>query len=1202
MNVFAIILAAALWTDVTVDVYPDADTVLVDERECVSYAPDGTSETTDEMWTKILTEKGRREESTITMSYSQRYEEARIVHVGAIDADGVEREIDVSKTTSEATDNSSMSVNIYDPLDREIVCTVPGLKIGEILHVKQFRKSFQARCEREWSDISVMEWSCPILRASYEVIAPKELPLKRVAIRHPLGNVVSNTTVRADGSTVHSFVVTNSPQAFAEPDMPPLYTQLQHLRVSTAADWPEISRWYWDLCQSHFAKTTPAMTNKVEELGRDLRRIFKFVSQDIRYMGLTMEDKSPGYAPHDVDLTFNNRAGVCRDKAALLVAMLRIAGFQAFPVLIHAGAKLDPEVPQPFFNHAIAVVDHGNFNYELMDPTDESTKDLLPAYLSDKSYLVARPEGDSLRITPVSSPELNAVVIDSNCSLRKNGSLFVTSRISFGGINDGAYRGYFAREKPENRVKFFERVLNRVSPGAEIVACEVLPRDMHDTTVPVTATLSVCCPEALMEGSSRSELSLPFLSRVLGVANFVLAGNTSLERRRFPLVTSSTAQTRERIAVELGQLGRPLELPRSDRGKLAGYDYRRDFVVSNGQLIANRVLSVGAVEFSPSDYLQLREEIKRAEAAERKRPVFELDRLAEADVHWITQSSETVILSDHAWVVTNSSVKQVLTYDGKKKSAELKLPFNPAVGKVELISAIVSNLDGRVSAVSAKDMNIMDCSWAAEAPRYPASKLLVVTLPSVEIGSVISCTAVTTITNAPVSFYSAYEFDSHEPIDRKLVRVNGWSREVISPARLPTEPHQPSALLWRDQVVVSSNDWNAVAANLCVACDVGEIEPADDRNDLLSIRNWMAKFVKINGPSLYEVPLAAQLTAPKTVMAERYATRLDYIRTMCAMLRGAGYDADLVFVASDADEPECVRRRLISDKPNARAFSLALCRVRVREGGFFGLGGEETVYFLGTESQYAPLGPSTYDGADYFDPNTCSFSRVTVPADEFSNRETERSEYLVRDNGAVDIRVENEICGSTVGAFRKKYVEMLPERRSREYQAILGNVAQAASATSELETDVESYPARSSFSCFVPDFATVQGDAISLQLPPLVSSIASYTGQTRQTPFAVASSDCEEECVKVIFPDGYTEAEYLPKPFVFADPADPTKTWLCSEVSSAIVDGHLEVTLRRQVFRRTKASFSPSSYELLKDWSRIADSRANRTITARRSR
>ena len=39
------------------------------------------------------------------------------------------------------------------------------------------------------------------------------------------------------------------------------------------------------------------------------------------------------------------------------------------------------------------------------------------------------------------------------------------------------------------------------------------------------------------------------------------------------------------------------------------------------------------------------------------------------------------------------------------------------------------------------------------------------------------------------------------------------------------------------------------------------------------------------------------------------------------------------------------------------------------------------------------------------------------------------------------------------------------------YQSLLGGIAQAASATSELTTDTEGYPAETTFSCFVPDFA-----------------------------------------------------------------------------------------------------------------------------------
>ena len=1181
--------------DITRERFPDADVVTVDEIEKVKYNPDGTYEQTDECWTKILTEKGRREESSLTLDYSKRYGTAAIAYVGAIAADGTEREIDVSATTKESTDNSSMSVNIYDPLDRVITCTIPGLKVGETLHVKTMRKTTQPRCKDKWADLSVMEWSHPIIKSTYEVTAPATRPLRRIAIRNPLGNVITNVTKLADGSLVHAFTVTNSVQAFPEPDMPPLYTQVQNIRVSTAADWPEISRWYWGLCAPHIAKTNAAMVAKVKEL-KTLEAIFKFVSQEIRYMGLTMEDTSPGYAPHDVDVTFDNRYGVCRDKAGLLVAMLRLAGFKAFPVLIHVGAKLDPEVPQPFFNHAIVAVDKGERDYILMDPTNENTKDLFPAYLCNNSYLVARPEGESLATSAVPPPEANALDIESSAVLSREGSMFYEAALKFGGINDTMYRGVLAKRTSEERVKTFERILKKSVAGAELVKCEIRPTDLRDTSVPMSVKLSAKFPEMVIRGETRDELSVPAISKTLGLVNWLLQGSTSLEKRRFTLKLDTTACVREHLAIDFdGSLGGVLELPQSEKTS-DGYDYERTFAVTNGTLTVDRSLAISKVEFTSKSYQILREKIKRVEAAERKKPVFASDRLHDADVRWILDSRETTVLSDKAWVTTNTIVKEVLTYAGKKGSAELKLGFNPAVETLELVSAAVSNRDGRVVAVSDKEKNVMDCGWASAAPRYPAGKLLVVNLPSVEIGSVISYQTVRTVTNAPAAFYGTYIFDSHEPLERKIVRVNGWRREVVRPRRLPKEPNQPSAALWRDQIIVSSNRFEM----LDLAVPSMSCSPIPDSRSLREIRDWMAKYVKVAGPGLHELPLDLQLTAPETVLKERYATRLDYIRTMCALLRGVGYEADVVFAADDADEPEAIRNRIRFEKPNVRAFSAALCRVREREGGLFGFGGTVKEYFIGTENQYAPIGPTAYEGCDYFDPESGEFGIVTVPSPEFSDRDEERSEYVVHGNGAVDLTVENLMYGSGVGAFRKTYSEILPEIRSRRYQAILGQIAQAASTTSKLETNVESYPARRKFSCHIPDFATVQGDAITIQIPPLVSSIPSCIGTARQTPFAVAATDAEGEVVTIRFPEGYTEIESLPKALSFANPLNPSEIWQTGEVTTKVENGGLVVTLSSRVLKRGYSWYGASFYELIKDWNRIVNSRANRTVTVRK--
>ena len=167
--------------------------------------------------------------------------------------------------------------------------------------------------------------------------------------------------------------------------MPSFASVAQSVLVSTAKSWEDVSRWYWNLCLPHLEATNEAISNKVAEIVKSLdgedekiRAIFKFVSQEIRYMGLTLEEESPGYAPHDVHVTFDNRYGVCRDKAALLVAMFRIAGIKAYPVLISVGPKMDADVPLPYFNHAIVAVETSNGGEGggcmLMDPTNENKK------------------------------------------------------------------------------------------------------------------------------------------------------------------------------------------------------------------------------------------------------------------------------------------------------------------------------------------------------------------------------------------------------------------------------------------------------------------------------------------------------------------------------------------------------------------------------------------------------------------------------------------------------------------------------------------------------------------------------------------------------------------------------------------------------------------------------------------------------------
>ena len=1212
--VFALCSLSALADDITAEKYPDADVVLVDERVETTYQADGTYVTTEEDWKKALTERGRRSLSSLSIGYSLRYGKGEILLVEIIDAEGKVRAVDFASTLKEATDNSSTSANIYDPLDKVLSCSIPGIKVGETLHVKTRRTVTKSRVKDQWADMEIFESTMPIVRSSVRIDGPLSRPLKKIAVRNPLGNVVSSVVTNGE-RVVYSWTAENSPQMFPEPAMPPYWTQGQNLRVSTASSWQELSKWYWDVSVPHLEKTNAAMTNKVEEIMGSVganaapidkvRAMYKFVSQEIRYMGLTMEDTSPGYAPHDVDLTFDNRYGVCRDKAALLVAMFRIAGFESYPVLISvSAAKMDNEVPTPFFNHAIVAVKLDG-DYILMDPTDESSRDLCPAYLGDCSYLVAHPSGEGLRTAPVVPPSKNAVTVVGSGRLGKDGSLLADHSILFCGINDNAFRRHLLSLKPEQRRELFERAVEGVSAGAELMRCDIEPKDLQDTTKELKVKLLVKYPEVLLRGETRDELSVPSLSSALGAANWLLSGRTALESRKYPLKVSSTALADEKMEIDLaGAVGATASMPDDETIK-GGYEFTRTFRRDGDKLVFEHRLSIGAVEFSPDEYLNLRESIKRVEASERKNPTFEKNRFANANERIISSVRTYDFFGDSSWVSTNTVVKEILTYKGKKNAAELKFSYNPSWKTVELASASVSNRNGQVVFAGPKETSVLDADWVSSAPRYPASKELVVNLPSVEIGSVISYTVVTTVKDAPLPFYANFYFDTFTPTDFLSVRVGDWKREVVKPKLLADEPMLPPGQLWRDHRTESRGDFKS-AAERYRAIDPEPLDPSEilaedftspstqeKPSDLLRIRDWMARHIRRVGPAFGEIRLEDHIVDPKTVLKERYATRVGYIRTLCALLKGAGYDADIVFAGDTAQTEAEIVVRDVFVNPNVARFKYALCRVRVRTGGFLWWGGETTMYFLGAENEYTPLGATAFDGSLFLDPQTGDFGAVAVSDVELGAKEEEELNFAVRENGAVDLDYNLERWGYAAGTSRKRYAEMLPELRSRHFQQLLGAVAQAASATRELETDTEGYPFSLSFSAFVPGMAVVAGDAISLDVPQLAERLFALTGSARENPVGVEGEDTEKSTTFTIrFPEGYTEIEHIPASFCF--------DWYTARTYSRVEDGAavVEIEVMRHAHR---AGWYPSDHAaLFRERNRIAGSQANSTIVVRR--
>ena len=1163
---------------VTVESYPDADTVLVDGAQWVRYRPDGTYVKWAEKYTRILNEKGRRKYQTFssyfTIPYQRGPEDCRIPVLEIIKPDGTVVPIDVEKQGKIMVNSASMKNNIYDPNSRLIRVNVAGLEVGDIIHSVMYDRIVHPRVPDTWFDWLTFESQTPIVRRSVSIYAPKELPLRSIALKGEIEGTITGKEGEEDGLLLYQWEARNVPRLFPEPNMPTERTVAQRLLVSTAPDWESVSRWYWGLSEPHL-EITPEIEAKVAELTAGLEdsrekieAIFRFVSQKIRYLGIISETAAPGYEPHDVKDTFGARHGVCRDKAALLAAMLRSAGFDAYPALIYVGPKKDPEVPQPFFNHAITALRQDDGSYLLMDSTDETTAELLPAYLNDKSYLVATPAGDTLRTSPIDPAANNLMCVDTIGAVDQKGMLTAVTVFRFEGINDNAYRRSFAGKKPEDRRRFFEALMKTAMATARVDDVTIEPEDLMDTARPLTARVRYSADDVLIRGENAVMLPLPAIGFKVGVLNTII-GKTGLEKRRFPFRTRIACGVRERIDLELDpSLGEAVFLPEGSPVENEGFFWKLAARQSGSKLEYESDFRLRAVEFSPEEYLRLKETLQQIERDSRRMPIFAAavpgggDQSAPpADVLILEDRTDYRLTDSHLWTKTRSVKKKILTYAGKKESGELKFPHNPAWEEITLDRATITNPDGSARSISEGEINLMDAPWVGSAPRYPGGKILVASLPRLEIGSIVEYSYTSTCRDRP--FFANYiTFQSYNALGKKTVTLEApadlslivfpdeietvamekadpgsdgtrilyrWTAEDLPP--LKREERLPPRWSFLPTVFLSAGEWKTYADEvhgvLTAAAD-GQRESerrarllvegeSDPWKKLELIRDFIALNVRPAGPDLHELPLSAVTAADRT-LKDGYGNTTDRAVLCYAMLKAAGFTPEFVLASP---RPMIDRfADLYRKVPNQGSFPIVLVRVNDPE---LLLEDGRAVYLNDTD-QYAAVGATGHEGKMAI---TLPGGRLEEILPVLETSTEHRIRMTVAGNGDVVISLDQRPEGNEYGKGKKFFAELTPEKKRRYYQELAGKFSKAARTKGELTADFSGYPGLIRCALTVPAYAVIAGDYLYFRRPA-TSPVFKLSSDTRVNPLYLKVCRRTNDRLTIELPPGFA-VDYLPE-------------------------------------------------------------------------
>jgi hypothetical protein len=1192
-------LAAA--AEITPAKYPDCDEATVEKKMVRVYRPDGTGESQDETYLKVLTEKGKRNNRTLSLSFMLPYDTVEVVKVEIIKPNGEIEAVDVAANSKEMIDDSQMSMNIYDPNNKILHVNIPKLEIGEVVHSITRTTVLRAIMPGECAEYNVFEGTGYLRHLVYEVHAPSAKPLQRIVLRDEVAGTVHYAKEdEGHGLTLHHWEVTNVPRMFDEPSMPPYEMVLQRLLVSTTRDWPAVSKWYWTLCKPHLDATNPEMKKKVEELTAGaktdmdkIKAVFYYVSKKIRYMGITPEKDRPGFEPHDVKMCFDNKFGVCRDKAALLVAMLRLAGVEAYPVLINVGIKLDQEAPSPDFNHAIVAVDLGRRNYVLMDPTAENTKVLLPSVESNRSYLVCRPDGENLATSPIIPADENMLTLKTDAVLDGAGRLEGTAHISFEGINDNAYREGFSRMKPDDRRRFFEGNLKRAMPGARLTSLTITPADMEDVSTTVKAELEFSVDGMLASSGDKAVVNLPWLGEGIGVVSFVLEG-TGLEKRKYPLQTEVACGLREEMNVKLadgfqGAVSMPSCSPINDES----LSYNRSVEFKDHELKASSELQLKGVEFTPAEYAKLKQTLKQMAYDERKSPVLAVTELAsaknvapteplpapkvESNARVLESRKELDVKDAHSAVYKVKYSKRILTYSGKKNEAEIKVDYNPSCQEARLIRGVVTSKTGERQEIKKEEINVMDAGWNASAKRYTGGKILVANLPGVDLGSTIEVEFEVTTHGKP--FLSGFEpfqlFDDLEqksfhlnapagvPIHRLLTGQPGLVTEQSAGAgseqrfdweshnvgALPAERQLPPEWCYLAGVDYFIGDLDAYLADLRktmldrsgkgakAAEKAREIagQAKDKLEAVTAIRDFVAKSIRVAGPSFAELPLS-ELSAADTTLADGYGHLADRAILLHAMLTAAGFAPE--FVLASGLPPIGGITNVALTFPLPQNFESPLVKVPV----------DGLSYYLNDTDQYHRLGATEHAGRLGIDLATRQ-TQVIQPAAGCADKVETTYTLALGDDGKTRIGIARRYYGANYGAHNKFYSELPPEERRRHYQELVSGVVEGARPVGELTTKFDAYPGREEFAVDIDNYGVVDGKYLYFDLPFRASLFPAGADQ-RALPLFLSRQSAQTIQAEIELPPGFHRVAIAPPSEDLCAPGGGGKARVVSEAAS----------------------------------------------------
>ena len=348
---------------------------------------------------RVLSEAAVENWATLSSYYQPWYQQKPTFRARVITPDGKAHALD-EKTLTDQLANSD-DPNMYS--DRhELSAPLPAVRVGSVVETQIVIPEHKVFFASGALERHVVYTNVYAALTRVTVSAPESLKLS-----HAVSGTSTKATVKREHGTQTITLLERDQLPLRKwPDLPdPDRAYLPTLDFSTAKSWTDVATAYAQAVDAQLAGFDAKGLAKDILAGetdrtKKLEKLLAYLHREVRYTGLELGDRSilPA-APGDV---LTHHYGDCKDKATLLVGLLRAAGFDAHVALLRTGPRHDVAQNLPgmgMFDHAIVHV--GGKDSLWIDATAEHSGPFeLPYMYQDRLALVAKPGTRGLERTP----------------------------------------------------------------------------------------------------------------------------------------------------------------------------------------------------------------------------------------------------------------------------------------------------------------------------------------------------------------------------------------------------------------------------------------------------------------------------------------------------------------------------------------------------------------------------------------------------------------------------------------------------------------------------------------------------------------------------------------------------------------------------------------------------------------------------------